>query len=242
MHSKRKYTHLFFDLDNTLWDFNTNSYHAMKNAFARFERHLNETEFDHFFDAYYHNNRLLWDEYRKGNVIKKELVTLRFQKTFDELQIKGIDPLEMNDTYLEAMPLQTKLVAGAEPVLEYLKKRGYKLFVITNGFMQVQHKKLESAGIRNFFKKIFISEEIKSPKPAPEIFEHALKSANAPKTKSLMIGDDLESDIKGALNFGIDTVYLNPLETNQEDLDALNVNSRILLYRIKTLSELTRIL
>ncbi len=242
MKTKRKYTHLFFDLDNTLWDFNTNSYYAMKNAFARFERQLNETEFELFFGAYYENNRLLWDEYRKGNVMKRELVSLRFQKTFDELQIKGIDPLEMNDIYLDEMPVQKRLVNGAEPVLEYFKKRGYKLFIITNGFTQVQHRKLESAGIRKYFTKIFISEEIRSPKPAREIFEHALKSANAPKARSLMIGDDFESDIKGALNYGIDAIYLESQGKNTNDLLPESFSSRNKLFRISILNEIVHLI
>ncbi len=241
MKYKRKYSHLFFDLDNTLWDFSANSYDAMKSAFTRVDWQLSKTEFDLFFYAYSENNRMLWDEYRKGNVLKKELVSLRFQKTFDELRIKGIDPLEMNDIYLEEMPRQTRLVNGAESVLEYLKNRGYEMFIITNGFTQVQHKKLESAGIRKYFKKVFISEEILAPKPAREIFEYALKSANAPKVRSIMIGDDYESDIRGALDFGIDAVYINSHKDNNNSLFSEGFNFRNLLFRINSLSEIPEI-
>jgi len=238
---RKKYTHLFFDLDNTLWDFKTNSYYAMKEAFIYYDRHLNKVEFEFFFETYSENNRLLWDEYRKGKVKKKELVRLRFQKTFDALQIDGIDPLEMNDFYLEEMTEQKRLVPDAEAVLDTLKKKGFELYIITNGFSQVQRKKLQSAGIGKYFKKVFISEDISSPKPTLAIFEYALKSANARKTKSIMIGDDFESDIKGALNFGIDAVYLEPPAMEPDAHSLLNHNTRNLLYRISTLPEILEI-
>lgn len=226
---------MFFDLDNTLWDFRTNSYYAMKEVFTYYALHLNKIDFAFFFETYSENNRLLWDEYRRGTVLKKELVRLRFQNTFDSLHINGIDPLEMNDSYLEEMPKQKRLLPDAETVLTTLKKKGFELFIITNGFSQVQRKKLQSAGIDKYFKKVFISEEISSPKPALAIFEYALKSANARKAKSIMIGDDFESDIMGALNFGIDAVYLEPSGKENDSNNLLYHNSRNLLYRINTL-------
>lgn len=238
MKAFKKYSHLFFDLDNTLWDFTTNSYHAMKSAFVRVERQFDETEFNQLFHVYSNNNRLLWDEYRKGNILKKELVSLRFKLTFDALDVKGIDPLEMNDIYLDEMPGQKRLVNGALSVLDYLSAKGYNMFIITNGFTKVQHKKLESSGISKYFKKVFISEEIMAPKPAPAIFEYALMSANAPKSGSLMIGDDLESDARGALRFGIDAVLLEPAENAGSELLPGSIPSRNRLFRINALSQI----
>ncbi len=221
----KKYTHLFFDLDNTLWDFKTNSLHAMQATFGFY--HLNEKgmEFSRFFEVYNKHNHRLWDAYRKKEVKKKELTRLRFQLTFDELDISGIDPQEMNDRYLKEMPRQTFLIEGAEEVLQKLKVAGYKMFIITNGFVEVQHKKMESSGLKPYFEKVFISEEVKVPKPGRDIFEHAIKSTNAKKSKSLMIGDDWDVDIKGALNFGIDAVFLNrfntPFENNQSSVQII---------------------
>jgi putative hydrolase of the HAD superfamily len=221
--SLRKYSHLFFDLDNTLWDFEKNSFFAMKETFRRFGFSERKIEFQLFFDTYKKHNHRLWQEYRNGDIHKNELTRLRFQQTFDDLNIEKADPFEMNLLYLNKMPKQTHLVAGTIRLLEYLKSNGYLLFIITNGFREVQYKKLEDTGLKPFFTKVFISEDVKAPKPSPEIFEYAIKSANARKKSSLMVGDDLDVDILGALNFGIDAVlfdsgrqYENRLDTPAE--------------------------
>lgn len=203
----KKYTHLFFDLDNTLWDFKRNSKHAMQETFTQFQLNKKGVEFDDFFEVYAKNNHKLWAAYRKKEIKKKELTSQRFQLTFETLQISGVDAQAMNDLYLTEMPKQDFLVEGARELLDYLKIKSYKLYLITNGFSEVQHKKLHSAGLAHYFQKVFISEEVKCPKPGRDIFEHAIKSANAKKANSLMIGDDWDSDILGASNFGIDAVY-----------------------------------
>lgn len=202
----KKYTHIFFDLDNTLWDFETNSQLAMTETFRHFKLG-SFVEFNDFFDAYERHNHHLWDLYRKNEVIKKDLVRMRFQLTFDDLNISGVDPVEMNEAYLAAMPLQRELNDGALELLQYLKSSNYRLFIITNGFSEVQYKKIENTGLKSFFEKIFISEEIKTPKPGRDIFAHSVKSANARKSNSIMIGDDLETDVLGANRFGLDAIH-----------------------------------
>jgi len=223
----KKYTHLFFDLDNTLWDFKKNSKNAMLEAFGIF--HLEtKLDFDLFFDTYSKNNHALWDLYRKNEIGKKELTRLRFQNTFNELAIDGIDPDKMNKTYLDVMPDQKVLNEGALELVKFLESRKYKLFIITNGFKDVQLKKLESSGLKPFFNKIFISEEIKTPKPGREIFEYAVKSSNAKKSKSIMIGDDWETDIMGAVNFGIDAIhYVNGNTIEHQQFVTNNLNRTI---------------
>ncbi|HDR50387.1 MAG TPA: noncanonical pyrimidine nucleotidase, YjjG family [Mariniphaga anaerophila] len=206
---KKKYTHIFFDLDNTLWDFEQNSQIAMQKTLSHFKLNEKGIGFESFYDSYSIHNKKLWCEYRDGKVVKKELKELRFEQTFKELGITGIDPLEMNLFYLTEMPFQKKLVEGAVELLDYLTSKGYQLFIITNGFREVQYKKLEASGLKPFFTKVFISEDVKAPKPSPEIFEYAIKSANARKKSSLMIGDDPDVDILGALNFGIDAVLVD---------------------------------
>lgn len=232
---------MFFDLDNTLWDFNTNSLHAMHKAFAFYKVQFEKTNFQLFYNAFVKNNSFLWEEYRKKKVVKKELIRLRFQYTFNHLNITGINPEEMNEVYLNEMPKQTQLVKGAKQVLDYLKKKGYALSIITNGFACVQNEKLDTAGINHYFKKIIISEEIKSPKPARIIFDYALKSTNAPKKSSLMIGDDVESDIRGALNAGIDAVLFDPLNKYQNIQLSENQQVKNFLYIINTLDDLSLI-
>ena len=206
----RKYTHLFFDLDNTLWDFNRNSRQAIYETFLHFKLDDRGLDFDEFFSTYSAHNDRLWQQYRKKEIHKNELKRQRFQATFDDLSIEGIDAVQMNDHYLGVMPLQTILIEGALDVLSVLKKRNYRLFIITNGFSEVQHKKMENSGLAAFFEKVFISEEVKAPKPGREIFDYAITSTNAKKRKSLMIGDDWEVDVGGAVNSGIDAIHFNP--------------------------------
>lgn len=234
---KKRYTHLFFDLDNTLWDFGKNSLSAMQISYSYFCIKDQQVDFERFFRIYSTHNHKLWEEYRKGEVVKKELTRLRFQRTLNDIGITNIDPVAMNAFYLAVMPEQKCLVAGAIELLEYLKKKGYILFIITNGFREVQHKKLEATGLKRYFTKVFISEDIKAPKPAGEIFEYAVKSANAKKTSSLMIGDDPETDVEGALNFGIDAVFYNP-QGKQYSKTHFSGNS---LFTIHTLLELKNV-
>ncbi len=203
----KRYNYIFFDLDNTLWDFKINSYEAMQVVFKYIDIREDVT-FDTFFMSYSRHNHLLWDNYRKKGITKRELTRKRFQNTFEELGITGVDAEQMNKDYLREMPKQQKLLDGAIEILNYLKNKNYQLFIITNGFKEVQEKKLISSGIDGFFNKIYISEDVKSPKPSNEIFEYAIKSSNAKKTQSLMVGDDWETDVMGALKFGIDSAYL----------------------------------
>jgi putative hydrolase of the HAD superfamily len=221
MASVKKYTHLFFDLDNTLWDFATNSRHAMLETFNQLSLSEKGVGFDDFFETYSEINHKLWAAYRKKEIRKKELTRQRFQLTFDALQISGIDPQQMNDLYLTEMPKQNYLMEGAIELLDYLKTKPYKLFIITNGFKEVQHKKLESSGLAAYFEKVFISEEVKCPKPGRLIFEHAIKSSNAKKTNSLMIGDDWDVDVMGAVGFGLDAIHFSPKNSdNNKDFSS----------------------
>jgi putative hydrolase of the HAD superfamily len=237
----KKYTHIFFDLDNTLWDFEKNSRNAMLDAFHHFKLE-SVTTFDLFFETYTKHNNALWASYRTKELAKKDLTRLRFQNTFDDLNIIGVVADEMNTVYLSEMPKQKVLFDGVIDLLDYLKRKRYQLNIITNGFSEVQRKKLETSGLKPYFNKIFISEEIKSPKPSREIFEYAIKSSNAKKINSLMIGDDWDVDVMGAVHFGIDSVHFqnsadkklqrleNPLKSNFEIYSIGSIeNLRLLL-------------
>lgn len=206
----KKYTHLFFDLDNTIWDFSSNSFDALYVALDKLKLLDQIGPFDAFFKIYSDVNDNLWDLYRKGLMTKKVLSVQRFEEAFE----KNGTPLTMggeivNATYLAEMPLQTKLVNGARKVLDYLHGR-YDVAIITNGFREVQYDKILKAELSKYFRKIFISEEVGAQKPRKEIFEYAIKSMNAPKSSSLMIGDSWDVDIIGAMNFGIDQIYFDP--------------------------------
>lgn len=204
----QKYDHLFFDLDHTLWDFDTNARFAMRETVSEFKLDDQIENFELFYDYYEKINANLWEAYRNQKIRKPELIRKRFEDTLSHFSITGIEPLAMNDCYLKWMPLQKTLFPDVIGTLEYLKKRGYQMHVITNGFSIVQHQKIETSGLKTYFNRIFISEEIQIPKPDKRIFQYALKCCNAKKSKSIMIGDSWNTDIIGARNAGINQVYV----------------------------------
>jgi len=186
----------------------------------------------------------MWDAYRKKEITKQELIRKRFELTFSDFGISGIDPLVFNEAYLTEMPKHSILIDGTLEVLDYLKSRNYSMHIITNGFKEVQLKKMENSGLSRYFDKIFISEIIKAPKPALEIFEYALKSTNSKKNKTLMIGDSWEVDVIGAMKAGIDQVhyYPNAKKTfTSEEKNQINTQ-KTKTYRINTLYELQELI
>ena len=233
---------MFFDLDNTLWDFETNSELAMLYVFRTYGLDKKGVDYKTFFEFYSRINHQLWKAYRIGQITKKELIVKRFQETFDNLNIKNIDPETMNSHYLGAMPEQTKLKPGAKELLDYLHNKKYKMYIITNGFSEVQYKKIVRSGLVSYFKKTFISEEIKVAKPGKEIFRYAVKSANAKKHESLMIGDDWESDIEGAAGFGIDSIYIPVNEADYLIRKQIPESGSSRIYVLKNISEAVGIL
>lgn len=206
----KKYTHLFFDLDNTIWDFKNNSFEALQIALDKLGLLDSVGSYGAFFKIYSEVNERLWELYRNGSMNKKVLSVQRFEESFE---INGTPLLRggavVNEAYLAEMPLQTKLVDGARELLNYLHGR-YDMAIITNGFKEVQYDKILRSALSKYFRKIFISEEIGAQKPGRKIFEYAVKSMNAPKKSSLMIGDSWDADIIGAINFGIDQLYFSP--------------------------------
>lgn len=205
-----RYTHLFFDLDNTLWDFNANSYDALYLALKKLDLLDKIGSFESYFPIYYEVNERLWDLYRDNKITKNVLRGLRFEESLElnDTPMPGIGDV-LNEAYLMEMPRQLRLVPGAIKVLDYLHHK-YKMAIITNGFKEVQVEKLFQTGLTKYFDKVFISEEVGAQKPHRKIFEHAVKSMNAPKKKSLMIGDSWDADIAGAQLFGMDQVYYCP--------------------------------
>ncbi len=206
----KKYTHLFFDLDNTIWDFNANSFDALYIALDKLKLLDQIGSYDAFFRIYIDVNDRLWDLYRQGLIQKKVLSIQRFEESFQRhgapVKVGGG---AVNDAYLAEMPLQTRLIEGARKILDHLHGR-YEVAIITNGFKEVQYDKIKNSELSKYFRKIFISEEVGAQKPRREIFEYALKSMNAPKKSSLMIGDSWDADIIGARDFGIDQIYFDP--------------------------------
>lgn len=203
--------HLFFDLDRTLWDFEKNSEIALNHLFHELNLHLSIEHFDTFFQLYKENNSILWKKYGSGQLKKEELRDERFRMTLEKLEIN--DPLlvkKISDGYVELSPQQTSLFPNTIETLNELQKEGFNMHIITNGFKDVQHIKLEKSGLSNFFDVIVCSEDVGKNKPAPDIFHYSLKQANAQAGDSVMIGDDFEVDVLGALNIGMKGIHFDP--------------------------------
>jgi putative hydrolase of the HAD superfamily len=206
----KKYKVLFFDLDRTLWDYRANSEQTLKDLVKKHTPELTE-KFDEFLTLFYDVNESLWLEYRDGRLSKERLSTQRFIDSYKRL---GVDAEsfaeEFSVDYIAESPKKTRLFPKTIETLEYLKGAGYRIFLLTNGFVEVQKVKISDSKLEPFFERMITSEEAGYQKPHEKIFEFALTIVQAEKSDCLMIGDDLESDIEGAQNFGIDAVFFNP--------------------------------
>ena len=205
------YRHLFFDLDHTLWDFDTNSRITLSILYEQLQlKEKGVHDFDLFHQRYLVHNEVLWDKYRKGEIRVDDLRWKRFRLALMEFKI-GDDALakKMAVAFLDLLPVRTALFPGTRDALDYLKEKGYTLHLITNGFEKTQHSKLHHSGIAHYFEKVITSEGSNSLKPHKEIFDYALHKAGAEAPQSIMIGDDPEVDIRGAKNAGIDQVFVN---------------------------------
>ena len=197
--------HIFFDLDHTLWDFETNS---DKTFSYIFERNRVEIDLNRFTETYRPINRKYWKLFREDKVSKSDLRYLRLREAFDALDFKAEDELihTLSEEYIAFLSLNNALFENALEVLDYLEQK-YSLHIITNGFEEVQHRKLASSKLRPYFEHIITSERVGVKKPDPRIFNYALELAGATSSESMMIGDNFEADILGARNVGMHTVF-----------------------------------
>jgi putative hydrolase of the HAD superfamily len=199
--------HIFFDLDHTLWDFDRNSGLAFNSIF---QKHQILVELEVFLKAYTPINENYWKMYREDRVSKEDLRYGRLKETFDGLKINVTDTQieKLSVDYIEHLPNHNHLLEGTLEILDYLFPT-YELHIITNGFKEVQRRKMESSGILKYFKTITTSEDVGVKKPHRKIFETALHSASANVSQSIMIGDNLEADVMGAKNYGMQAILYN---------------------------------
>lgn len=199
--------HIFFDLDHTLWDFETNSDFAFKTIF---KKHNVPVRLDKFLNYYRNINQEYWKLYREEKITKSVLRIGRLKDTFTKINVSVSDKLidNLSVDYIEVLPNYNELFEGAIEILNYLKPK-YKLHIITNGFNEVQYKKLKNSGLSTYFEQIITSEDAGVKKPNPIIFNYALKKAAATSKESIMIGDNYEADVMGAIDNGIDAIYFN---------------------------------
>ena len=206
----KKYKHLFFDLDHTLYDFERSTFETLSELCEEYNlANKGIPQFKYFYNRYLEINLRFWGQYRKGKIEKAFLNAERFHVTFQEFGIDNRDFAEkFANEYLANAPLKNTLFPHAHETLDYLQEN-YILHLITNGFEEVQEKKIDTTGLRKYFKTITTSEEAGVKKPDPAIFHFALSKADAVAEESLMIGDNLEVDILGAKNVGMDQMFFN---------------------------------
>jgi putative hydrolase of the HAD superfamily len=207
---KNKIRHIFFDLDHTLWDFETNSNLTFQKIFK--ECHV-DLSVEKFMVHYTPINHQYWKMYRENKIEQEELRYYRLKDTFQAVDIDASDELVnlLSERYILNLSNQTALLPYTKEILTYLKGK-YELHIITNGFNQIQYKKLKNSAIDNYFKTVTTAEEVTYKKPHPKVFYHALNKAQADKKESLMIGDNLEADIIGAVQIGMQAIHLSNAE------------------------------
>lgn len=208
--------HIFFDLDHTIWDFDRNAQETLSELYEVYQlKALGLHSAKEFIERYTENNHSLWQRYHLGEITKEKLREERFRKTFLELGVKPEQvPHQFEHDYVKISPTKTNLFAGAEKVLAYLQKK-YQLHIISNGFKETTLTKMDRSGLNPYFTNVIISEDVGVNKPNKLIFEHALAKASATKKESIMIGDSLEADVRGAQDFGLKAIFFNPLNVEK---------------------------
>lgn len=216
-----KIQHIFFDLDNTLWDHRRNAYLTIKQLFEKEEIALKYgIDFEEFHSVYHEINEKLWEDIRDGIIDKEYLRKHRFYDTFRSFNVDD-EQLSMyfEEHFLDKILNYNELVEGAAYILDYLKAKKYTLHIISNGFKEVTERKCILSGIAPYFQTITSADTVGVRKPQPEIFEYSLKLAGASKEESVLIGDDWIADVVGAQNFGMDVIFFDVLNENKQEED-----------------------
>ncbi len=208
----KQYKAIFFDWDHTLWDHEANAFDTLNELFI--EYHLQEkyqVVFSDFYKNYQELNNELWREYQLGELTQEELRHIRFKLIFKNFDILE-DSITFSDQFLYRNPRKKKLIDGAANLIKELSKH-YSLYILTNGFHDIQEIKIKESGLSNYFKDCFTSDKTGYKKPQKEFFYAVLENLSLKSEEVLMVGDNPEVDINGALKSGIDAIlFTNQLE------------------------------
>lgn len=203
------YKNLFFDLDDTLWAFSANARDTYEEMYRKYDYDRFFDSFEHYYSLYQRRNLELWAEYADGKVTKEELNRQRY---LYPLEAVGAGDSALAEAYekdaLATIPTKSKLMPHAREVLEYLSAK-YNLYILSNGFKELQFHKMRSSDIDKYFRKVVLSDDIGILKPWPEIFHFALSATQSELNDSLMIGDSWENDIAGAAGVGMHQAFYN---------------------------------
>lgn len=233
-----KYKDLFIDFDDTLYDTRNNAIIALRELYD--ELHLGDY-FDtpeQFYEPYWQANMDLWAQYAKGDITREYLIIERFRRplscgrganTSDEYC------LSVSDRFLELCSCKPGVINGAHQLMQYLRQRGYRLHLCSNGFHEVQYKKLNACGLAPFFDNVILSEDAQANKPSRQFFDYALRVTGASPDTTLMIGDNYTTDIEGAMTAGIDTMLFQRWDPTFQPPRPVN-------YIVDTLPDIMKIL
>lgn len=208
----QRYKNLFIDLDDTIYDFSGASRESFRETYdlLHYERYFDS--FEHYLSLYEPYNLELWRIYGEGKITKEELNRRRYSHP---LECVGVNDQQLADTFcreaLGRIPTKGPLMPGALELLEYLRPK-YNMYILSNGFKELQSRKMRTAGIDVYFDALILSEDIGINKPNRELYEYALVRTGSKLNESLMIGDMFDTDIVGAANIGMEQMYYNPKE------------------------------
>lgn len=205
-----KYSTVFIDIDDTLIDTAGNTLQTLDEIYADYNLSQYFDSFNNFLSIFQANNTRIWKQYEQNLLSKDELLRNRFLVPLRDVnELSEEEVLRMNDDYIGRIVNKSNLVEGAVGLLDYLHAK-YKICAVSNGFTEMQFRKIESAGLSSYFDKIILSDSVGINKPHPDIFNYAMQMAGVLKDRVIMIGDNYSSDITGAYNCGIDQIWFNP--------------------------------
>ena len=208
--------HIFFDLDNTLWDHRKNAKLTLEKLFEKYQiQEKFQIKFEDFHTKYDKINEHLWELIRDEKIDKEYLRKHRFYDTFLNFDVDDFELAQIFEhQFLDEIIAYNELIKGSIEILEYLKSKNYTIHIISNGFHEVTHRKIDGSGIRKYVDTVTSADDVNVRKPNARIFKYALNQAKATKPESLLIGDDWIADVKGAQNFGIEVFFFDVLKEN----------------------------